>query len=443
LRRANPADQRLEIIWRWPHREVSIRGFAFKNAYDPISGLTFTSWRTDRAYAPPIITWSDGLSGGLLYEFEGAFSANDQIRNIAALPDGGLRAWISRAAHDDEVISIAQVPRGDVTPSQDDAGGIRGGRQTGGRAGVAVGSDAVATQFSIAIGPNANGNATGAMAIGWNSVGGVNGTAVGMTAVTGVQAVALGRDANAESRAVAVGYEAEAAQDTIAIGRMAAGTGASSVVIGVNVSSALSSVVAIGAQAKVALAGVSVGFQAETLSLDSVAIGFNAEAHAERSVSVGRDALVRGNGGIAIGRGASAGTVSSDLGNVVIGDLAATPSGGNVVIGEGANVTSGASSVVIGRSAQAAGQWATVVGHGARATVGNAMALGLNARCDHAGAVAIGISTVTELSNSVAIGSRDLQIMGNSTHGIVMRSPDGTRYRLRIANGGTVSIVAF
>ena len=443
LRTADPADQRVEVIWRWAHREVSIRGFAFKNAYDPISGLTYTAWRTDRSYAKPIITWSDGLSGGIVYEYEGTFTANDQIRNIAAMPDGGLRAWISRAIGDPETITINAVPRGNITPSDEDTGGLRGGQQTGGRAGVAIGPDSLATQFSVAIGSNANAGVTGSMAIGWNSVGGVNGTALGMTAITGEQGVSVGRDAVSGARGVAVGYDSEAAQDTVVIGRQAAGTGASSVVIGTGVTTTQALVVVIGSATSVAQSGVVVGAGAKTQALESVAVGRNADAQGQHTVAMGFEAIARGNRNTVIGRGAQAGTTTADGDNVVIGDLANTPGGNNVVIGKGANTTAGASSVVIGRNATAGGQWATVVGHGASTTTGNAMAIGLNAVGAHSEAVAIGISTTTEISNSVAIGTRDLQIMGNGVKGVVMRSPDGTRYRLNVANGGTLNIAAF
>lgn len=443
LRTDNPLDQKIEIIWRWPHRETSIRGFALKNAYDPITGITYTSWRSDRAYAKPILTWSDGLSGGLLYEFEGSFSEDDTIRNVVALPDGSVKAWIDRAAHSDQVITIPKVSRGSVTPSIDDTGGVRGGRQTGGRAGVAVGPDAVATQFSVAIGANADADRTGAMAIGWNAFGGINGTSVGMTSITADEAVAIGRDSNAGARGVAVGRGAVAAADTVAIGRNTAANGSSSVVIGVGLTSSLGSIVQIGAQTEAAASGVAVGFQAKTEAIGGVAIGLGANTKADNSVAIGLNSVTHGARSIAIGRNAASGTGSSNTDNVVIGDGASSPTNNNVVIGQGATVASGNDSTLLGRNASAGGQWAVCIGSGANTTIANAMAIGVGARGAHDQAIAIGHSVVTELSSSLAIGTRDLQIFGNGTKGIVLRSPDGTRYRATIANGGTWSITSF
>lgn len=84
----------------------------------------------------------------------------------------------------------------------------------------------------------------------------------------------------------------------------------------------------------------------------------------------------------------------------------------------------------------------TAVGYRALYGADKATALGSGARADHSASVALGSDTTTTAADQVMVGTRDIELTGNATKGIVMRSPDGTRYRLTIANGGTVAIAA-
>ena len=84
----------------------------------------------------------------------------------------------------------------------------------------------------------------------------------------------------------------------------------------------------------------------------------------------------------------------------------------------------------------------TALGYRSMYGADKATALGSGARADHAASVALGSDTTTTAADQVMVGTRDIEITGNATKGIVLRSPDGTRYRLTIANGGTVSIAA-
>ncbi len=84
----------------------------------------------------------------------------------------------------------------------------------------------------------------------------------------------------------------------------------------------------------------------------------------------------------------------------------------------------------------------TTIGYYCRATGVGATALGAGSHAAFAGSVALGLNTVSTAVDQVFVGTRDIEIDGNSTKGVVMRSPDGTRYRLRVANGGTLSITA-
>jgi len=52
----------------------------------------------------------------------------------------------------------------------------------------------------------------------------------------------------------------------------------------------------------------------------------------------------------------------------------------------------------------------------------------------------IGIGTVSPASK-LTVDSGDVEIIGD-TSGVILESPDGTRYRVTVANGGTLNVVA-
>ena len=80
-------------------------------------------------------------------------------------------------------------------------------------------------------------------------------------------------------------------------------------------------------------------------------------------------------------------------------------------------------------------------GYQATASAANATAVGKLAAADHAGSVALGDNTATTGSNQVCVGPRDVEIT-DTGKGVVLKSPDGTRYRIKVANGGALSAVA-
>ena len=115
--------------------------------------------------------------------------------------------------------------------------------------------------------------------------------------------------------------------------------------------------------------------------------------------------------------------------------------------GNAANATTtGSRQTAIGvESGQAsATQRNDIIAVGYRALVDgdNTVAVGSGAQALHAGAVALGQGSATTAVDQVMVGTRDVEIAGNATKGVVMRSPDGTRYRLTVANGGTLTITA-
>lgn len=437
LRTDDPADMRLEIAWHWPHINVSVRGFAYRNFYDEKTGITYTSFQTDRDYQPPIITWCDGVYGGVLYEYDGTFAPSDGFRNVVVMPNGELAAWLQRAGGSQQV----RLPRpefGASTWSSEDTGHLRGGVSFGGPSGVSVGPGARAAQFSVAIGPNASAIVTGSMAIGWDSVGGVNGTSIGMQAIAANTGVAIGRQAKTTgSSAVAVGYNASAAVTGIAIGKDVEAASAS-VVVGGTAGTRVQAVVVGVTSSSTVNGGVALGWGAAVSGAFGVAAGLQAVVEGEGGVAIGDKAKAMGNRATALGQEAEAVGVDS----VALGNGAKSPGDANTVIGSGATAAAGNSSVVIGRNAKALGQWCVAVGQGSEANL-NSVSVGLNAKALFTSSVALGTSTVADRSDVVSIGQRDLDVQGNGTKGLVLRSPDGSKWRLTIDDTGVEAWTKF
>jgi len=83
----------------------------------------------------------------------------------------------------------------------------------------------------------------------------------------------------------------------------------------------------------------------------------------------------------------------------------------------------------------------TTIGYKATAGAANATSIGREARADHAGSIALGYQALTTQTNQVMVGPRDVEIT-SATKGLVLVSPDGTRYRVTVANGGTLVVTA-
>lgn len=355
LRKDDPSDLVVEMMWRWPNELTSVRGFPFKNVYHKESGLTFICWRSDVSNNPPFITWTNGLTGGILYEWENSWTATDGIRNIVVFPNGKIKAWVYLSGIDDNIITIDKFIQSEINLSDEDTGLLRGGSisATDNNC-MAVGQGATAVGSTIAVGPGCISSSFGAVSMGVKAVAGANDVAIGYDSVVGgTNAIAIGRG-------------------TICDGN------------------------------------------------EAVVLGANSTSTFDRSVLVGEQ------------------IIDSGIQNVLIGyDVDVTNNGiWNVVIGAFADAD-GSSNVVVGRIAKTTGTQGVALGT-LCSTVTQGVALGYSAVCDTVNSVAIGNSTNTELDNSVAVGTRDLHIQG-STKGVVLTSPDGTKYRITVDNAGVLS----
>ncbi len=213
----------------------------------------------------------------------------------------------------------AEPRRGD--PGNNNAGGILGG---------------IAADQAVAVGLNANADASRATAVGQISTAARDGVAVGWAANnTALYSVAVGRSATSGLDTVAIGYNANNG-----------GTGA----------------IAIGSGATGVSRTTAIGYAA-TAGGDSVAVGWTAKG-GTNSVSVGREA---GSGGVE-GQGGGS--------NYVAIGYKSRAASSSVAIGANATVTGGSGSMAIGLSATANNV--------------DAVAIGANTSTSHTLQVAIG-----------------------------------------------------
>jgi hypothetical protein len=186
-----------------------------------------------------------------------------------------------------------------------------------------------------------------------------------------------------------------------------------------------------------------------------------------------QQSLTTGNYNVAFGTSAQQ-SLTTGGNNVAFGtgaQKALTTGGTNVAFGTSAqqSLTEGSNNVALGYGAQYSPGGAayptttalnqTSVGHqsgqntatqidgittiGYRATAGavNGTSLGLSSRADHTNSVALGSNSVTTAANQVAVGPRDIEIT-DATKGVVLKSPDGKRWRVTVNNAGALSAAA-
>lgn len=232
--------------------------------------------------------------------------------------------------------------------------------------------------------------------------------AAGRGARAGFRATALGAGANAPNEAgTAIGSAAKAGNNGVSIGTGVGDTSKTqSVIIGSGATSDSLSV-AVGQIASAGLNSVAVG-QAATAFSDAVAVGKSANAGNLTSTAVGRSASATGTSGTAIGRQAASG---------------------------------GSSSVAVGYLASAGGDVSTAVGKSASASAFGSSAFGNGATATHSYSIALGQGVSTTGFNQVAIGNRDLEVQ-DSTRGVILQSPNGTRHRVTVADNASLTVTA-
>lgn len=166
--------------------------------------------------------------------------------------------------------------------------------------------------------------------------------------------------------------------------------------------------------------------------------------------------LTTGTGNLALGQQAlQAATTASD--NTAVGAQALYNATGpqNTAVGRAAGyaagntsanaTTTGARQTLLGcqtgQSSSVPVDDITAVGYRAVAGDSKATAMGSGARADHASSVALGADTATTAPDQVMVGRRDVEIT-DAAKGVVLKSPNGTRYRVIVSDAGALSATA-
>lgn len=194
--------------------------------------------------------------------------------------------------------------------------------------------------------------------------------------------------------------------------------------------------------------GVLGGVATDLINGGGVAVGIGSVAD-EESTAVGASASATGVGSLVLGNSVSDGGFSAV--SVAGGGASATANNATVF---GYDATAALRGTALGRNADGGQQDATAIGYnadaqGARATVlgsaadavANATALGYNASAAHDQSAAIGRDSTTTATYQVMVGPRDIEITDDAK-GLVLVSPDDTRFRVQVSNAGALTVTS-
>jgi hypothetical protein len=376
---------------------ISVTGFATYCERDAESGDIYACWVQSSASSVAYVLASDGISGSVVYQMPVSYP----ISGFGGVQ--GLPGFMSLTMTGDELIVVARRPS-DVTPTDNVYWMLRAPRprRVAGRVYdpyddsiVRVGAKWRLESPSIW---------SGAESIGGDSL--------------------------------AVGYQAKALNfvGCTVIGNNSTTNGQKNTIVGNGVTLTGQSF------------SVAVGDGAVISGANAVRIGQFGDAGVS-SVSLGYDAIAY-SGSVAIGREAKMSSGSADgvaIGRIVTGASFA------VAIANGASVSTGGTSVgynsgagngvAVGYAAKRSGTQTGIVAVGRDAICGanDTTALGKSANAGHLNAVALGAGTSTARADSVAVGARDVELQGNNK-GVILLSPNGTRYKLTVSDAGAVTV---
>ena len=225
------------------------------------------------------------------------------------------------------------------------------------------------------------------------------------------------------SEAIYIGSGGQAGQNCIGIGEGAVTVNGPAIAIGRNARAIGSVALAMGNSATVE-SSQSIGLSGENITVTSAA---------QRSVGIGRQVTIQSNNCIAIGNYARVLTSASNSMNfatsgVGVGGVS-SPNSVNIAPGNyNTNITAAAPRAIgIGSANQAMD----------KVTAADGTAIGTESTATAAGAVSLGREIVANMVDTVSVREIEVQTVGG---GITMYSPDGTAYKLTVANGGTLVI---
>ncbi|WP_276330959.1 YadA-like family protein [Pseudomonas chlororaphis] len=277
-------------------------------------------------------------------------------------------------------------------------------------------------------------------------------TAVGYLSVAGIQATALGTQATAANYSIAIGALSKTSADGAiaiggypaagvanAVGAQAAATNAIAVGSGSSVVSTATSGIAVGNGATVNGAfgiaqgdGIISGATGQNVAIGSSGTTANSSTAAGGAVAIGRGQKATGNGAVAIGDP-----------NVANGTGAVTMGADNTAAGNLAGTIAANGAVAIGNANSAIGQGSVALGNASNAAAAGAVALGDTAVANNTNDVAIGSKSTTAAPHTGTTAQFGATAAGvqaaASTNGVVSVGAAGTERQIQNVAAGVIS----
>ena len=399
------------------------KAFAMYGAYDLSKKIAYMVWVQQVATGRPYVMAFDGRSGSVIWQESAPLDMG--LPGVTGLP--GFNCF----AFTDTEILIGTRRKSVADPSQQANWHLRSkltypGQNYNPAALPAPRGDKY-NMTSPAIWTSSEATGADSMATGYAAKAtGLRSYALGnSTVASNTNAHAAGNSAQATAAdAFASGYAAQATQaSAYASGSGAMATHTEATVAGKGANSNGAQGIGFGALAKPGINGVALGYNTSTGTrgiaigwgskttdgtADGIAIGYNLTASSW--------VVVMGNGSTALDGGIAIGRTCVARDGISIGYQAT-------------QVGSISKCVLLGRATSVSANNGTAIGDSAVIATG------------HTDAVALGQGSTTQRSASVAVGPRDIESTGPGK-GLILQSPDGTKYRIAVANGGTISATA-
>lgn len=153
--------------------------------------------------------------------------------------------------------------------------------------------------------------------------------------------------------------------------------------------------------------------------LNSLAIGLSATSVGNNSVALGQGANSLGASGTAVGTAASA--------------------AGAQAVAVGSAASQGVGSVGVGDQSQASGNQSVALGQAAIATLTESTALGHGATAPYAHSTALGPGAITNGPHQIMLGTSADLVEIPSGSGLVLSSPNGSRFQITVDNTGSLT----
>ncbi|UQS88400.1 hypothetical protein M5C90_22270 [Pseudomonas chlororaphis subsp. piscium] len=308
--------------------------------------------------------------------------------------------------------------------------------------------------YSTVAGCGANGSGKNAVTLfgSGSQVTGNYGTALGFMGSAGIQATAVGVQASASDYSIAIGaLSKSSAAGAIAIG----GYPAAGIANAVGAQATAQDAIAVGSASSVvagATSGIAIGRGAIVNGAFGIAQGDGTTSGATgQNVAIGSSGTIANSstaagGAVAIGRGQKAtgnGAVAIGDPNVSNGTGAVTMGADNTAAGNLAGTIAANGAVAIGNANSAIGQGSVALGNASKASAAGAVALGDTAVANNANDVAIGSKSTTaapHTGTTAQFGGTAAGVQAAaSTNGVVSVGAAGTERQIQNVAAGVIS----